>query len=120
METAKTTDLENGNKNNTAIILGDSIIKNVVPWRLRKRLDKNNRLFIHAFPSATISDMTSYCIPSIEKKPNNFILHCGTNDLKSDKPEVVIATELISLGKSIKAKGMNVTISGLVTRGENF
>eukprot|EP00795_Rhopilema_esculentum_P014971 gene14971-6125_t len=48
--------------------------------------------------------MTSYCITSIDKNPNNVIFHCETNDLKSDKSEMVIATELISFGKSIKAK----------------
>ena len=64
----------------------------------------NDRLFIHSFPVVTISDMTSYCLPTIEKKPSNIILHCGTNDMSSDNSEVDIATELLTPAHSIKAR----------------
>ena len=113
--------LQSGNQRNqgsTTFILGDSIIKNVAAWRLRKRIKQNDRLFIHSFPGATISDMTSYCQPAIDKKPSNIILHCGTNDMNCEKSEVDIATEMLTLAHSIKAKGINVIISGLVRRGD--
>lgn len=65
-------DTQNGCIN---IIIGDSIIRNFAAWRLRKRIKKNERLYKNSFPGATISAMISYCIPSIDKKPNNTILH---------------------------------------------
>ena len=111
---------QNGDEGSTTYILGDSIIKNVAAWRLRKRVKKNDRLFIHFFLGATISDMASYCLPVIEKKPSNIILHCGTNDVSSHKSEVDIATELLTLAHSIKAKDIVVIISGLVRRGDNL
>ena len=64
--------------------------------------------------------MTSYCLPAIEKKPSNIILHCGTNDMSSDKSEVDIVTELLTLAHSIKAKDINEISSGLVRRGDNL
>ena len=72
------------------------------------------------FPGATISGMASYCIPSVNKAPDNIILHCGNNDLSSSKSDVDISTELINLAHSIKAKGINVVISGLLRRGDSL
>ena len=40
--------------------------------------------------------------------------------MSSDKSEVDIATELLTLAHSIKAKDINVIISGLVRRGDNL
>ena len=40
--------------------------------------------------------------------------------MSSEKSEVNIATELLILAQSIKAKGVNVIISGLVRRGDNL
>ena len=40
--------------------------------------------------------------------------------MSSDKSEVDIATEPLTLAHSIKAKNINVIISGLVRRGENL
>ena len=40
--------------------------------------------------------------------------------MSSDKSEVDIATELLTFALSIKAKDVNVIISGLVRRGDNL
>ena len=81
---------QNRSDGSTTIILGDSMIKNIAAWRLRKRMEKKDHLFIHSLPGATILDMTSYCIPSVNKAPDNIILHRGTNDLSSNRTEVHI------------------------------
>ena len=111
---------QNRSDGSTTIILGDSMIKNIAAWRLRKRMEKKDHLFIHSLPGATISDMTSYCIPSVNKAPDKIILHRGTNDLSSNRTEVHISTEMITLGHSIKAKGINVVISGFLRRGDSL
>ena len=74
-------------------------------------MTKKDHLFIHSFPGATISDMTNYCIPSVNKAHDNIILHCGTNDLSSNKTEVDISTELITLAHSIKAKEREMALN---------
>ena len=74
---------------------------------------------------ATIRDMHSYTIPTIEKKPNLIVLHVGINDLPSrrgeeDKSEVQIAQEIIELANEIKENNIEVIISGLVARGDDY
>ena len=41
--------------------------------------------------------MHDYVKPSLKFKSDLFILHCGTNDLKSEKPPEVIANEIVKL-----------------------
>ena len=77
------------------------------------------------FSGATIRDMHSYTIPTIEKKPNLIVLHVGINDLPSrrgeeDKSEVQIAQEIIELANEIKENNIEVIISGLVARGDDY
>ena len=81
----------------TTVILGDSMLKNIAAWRLHKRMKRKDHLLIHSFPDARISNMTSYCIPSVNKAPDSIISHCGTNDLNSKMSEVGNSTELITL-----------------------
>ena len=69
--------------------------------------------------------MYSYAQTSIERKPNLILLHTGTNDLSSkingkEKTEGQIAEEIIDLAKSISDKGIEVVISGLITRSDRY
>ena len=43
------------------------------------------------FGSATAKYMESYIQPTLERAPNNIILHCGTNDLKASTDNVIIS-----------------------------
>ena len=77
------------------------------------------------FNGATIRDMHSYAILTIEKKPDLIVLHVGTNDLRSkrgddEKSEVQIADEIIKLANEIKENNIEVIISSLVARGDGF
>ena len=104
----------------TTVIFGDSLLKNVRGWELKKRCHKNEQIYVKCFPGATTTDLKSYCIPSIEKDPECIVLHIGTNDLKSKKSEVDIAEEIVNLAKSVKNKDIEVKISGLVPRGDGL
>ena len=55
--------------------------------------------------------------PTIEKKPENVIIHCGNNAISKDTDPEKIATDIISLSKSVSEKsGSNVIIFVLVPR----
>ena len=82
-------------------------------------------IFVKNFNGATTRDMHSYAQPSIERKPNLILLHSSTNDLSlkidgKEKTEVQIAEEIIDLAKSISDNGIEVVISGLITRGDRY
>ena len=121
--TSKTDTSKSANRSSnkrTTVILGDSLLKNVRGWELKKRCNKNEQVYVKSFPGATTTDLKSYCIPSIEKDPECVIVHIGTNDLKSKKSEVEIAEEIVNLAKSVKSKDIEVKISGLVPRGDGL
>ena len=104
----------------TEKVIGDSMVKNVKGWKLKPLCNKNEYVHVYDFPGATIKDMKSYSLPSIEKKPDMLILHCGTNDLKTKKSEVEISEEIISLAKSVQSNGIDVLVSGLIARGDEL
>ena len=64
--------------------------------------------------------MKSYVIPSKEFNNGLVILHCVTNDLRSKKCPLEIATEISILALNLKNENNNVTISGLVPRSEKL
>ena len=69
--------------------------------------------------------MHSYAQPSIVRRPNLILLQSGRNGLSlkidgKEKTEVQIAEEIIDLAKSISDNGMEVVISGLITRGDRY
>ena len=112
-------------KKRSAVIISDSMIKNINGWELKEKIRNNGIVHVKKFSSATTRDMHSYTIPTIKKKPNLVVLHVGTNDLplkrgEEEKSEVQIAQEIIELANEIKENNIEVIISGLVARGDDY
>ena len=104
----------------TITILGDSITKEVKSQKLRKKLNKIDKIFIKIFPGATTSQMVHYAKPSLEYDPNIIILHCRTNDLRAEKEPDEIANDIVRLGKSMMNEGNDVMISSLIKRSDRY
>ena len=60
-----------------AVIAGDSIIQHIRGWSI----SRSNKVVVKSFPGATIEDMEDFVKPLLRKKPDNVVLHIGTNDL---------------------------------------
>ena len=109
----------------SAVIIGDSMIKNINGWELKEKIGSDGIVHVKKSNGATIRDiMHSYVIPTSEKKPNLTVLHVGTNDLPSregdkEKLEVQIAQD-IKVASEIKENNIEVIISGLVARGDDY
>ena len=72
-----------------------------------------------SFKGAETSHMDWHAKPTIEKNPENIIIHCGTNDISKDPDPEKIAANIINLSKTVSEEsGSNVIISGLVPRKE--
>ena len=87
----------NADKRKTTIIVGDSILSKLHGWKMS---DKSNRISIRSFPGSKVDDMKDYIKPSIKCKPNNLILHVGTNNLKLNEL-IVIAEEIVKMCETI-------------------
>ena len=50
----------------------------------------NDRVTSKSFSGAKCKDMKHYIMPTLEKKPDEIILHVGTNDLKSSSAKTIV------------------------------
>ena len=59
-------------------------------------MSRNRKIKVRYFPGSKIEDMYHHAIPLLEKKPENLILHLGTNDAPY-KSDTDILKDLIEL-----------------------
>ena len=78
------------------------------------------KIVLKSFPGANTEDMWEYIKPTIKRKPDNVILHVGTNDLKKDVTVEEVAENIIKLATSSFLSGTKIAISGLVPRNDNL
>ena len=60
-----------------------------------------HRAVVKPFPGATIRDMRSHVVPTVDKSPDQICVHVGTNDLKSSTPSDV-ADAIIDLAREVE------------------
>lgn len=86
LTSARDDDQPSATKKSSTVILGDSIISKVDGWRISSR---TNRVSVKSFSGAKVEDMMHYVRPTLLHKPDNVILHVGTNNLKfNSAPEI--------------------------------
>ena len=98
----------------TTVIIGDSMVKNVQSWRMRKSLSNTEKVYVKSFPGATTDDMSFYSVPTSRKRPNRIILHTGVNDLNNENDNEKVAEDILTLAESIKSDESQIFISGLI------
>ena len=70
------------------IIAGDSMLNNI-----EEKFDMNTKtsnVSVHSFSGATIEDMKDYSVPLLQKEPNVMIIHAGMNNVRTDKPNIIV------------------------------
>ena len=97
----------------TIVIAGDSIVKDVKGWLMSR--DKHVK--VNSFSGANMEDMEDFLTPIIRRKPNEIILHVGTNYLQNDSPGM-IANDILKLAQKIENHGIRSAIS-LITFGND-
>ena len=104
------------NKPADAVVIGDSITKNIIG----KKLSRNQNVNAVSFSGATIDDMVDFTKPVIKRKPKKIILHVGTNNLKMDQPKK-IKNKVAGLVDSIKAEhpSIDVAVSSIIFRSDD-
>ena len=94
------------------------MIKGVKPWSMRKSLKQNIQL--KSFAGAKLGDMEHYIIPSKKADANVYVLHVGTNDIRSDDTPLEIGNKIIETALSLSTKENDVMVSGLCKRGDDL
>ena len=80
------------NNKPTTVIAGDSIIKDIKGWLM----SRNKRVKISSFPGANTDDMKDFLTPLLRKKPDELILHIGTNILQ-ENPRIRLQVIVLGL-----------------------
>ena len=108
---------DNSTNNFTTVLVGDSIIKQIQGWKLGKKV--GHRVVVKSFAGATTGDMKHYLKPTLEKNPQQILLHVGTNDLRDQNPNVVV-DNVVELARKIESEtSARIILSELVTRSDN-
>ena len=87
---------QQGDSRKHVMILGDSIIKHVEGWRIGRSTE--TKTSVKSFPGASVKDCYDYFKPAMNSKPDEVIIHIGTNDLKS-KSARETAESVVDLAK---------------------
>ena len=112
--------VEGSKHKRSVLILGDSMLKDIEPTKVRNGVKNNVKVYLKAFPGATTNHMISYANPSKEFNNELIILHCGTNDLRSNKQPNVIAKDITDLAMDLKTEENDVMVSCIAPRRDNL
>eukprot|EP00794_Sanderia_malayensis_P004934 gene4934-5581_t len=97
-------------------IIGDSIVGGINRRDINTET-KDYFVTVKTFKGATVDEMDSYIIPTIKKQTEGLIIHCGTNNLRKDDPDI-IASKILSLAFEAKQRIKHVAVSSLIARGD--
>ena len=107
-------------KKNVTCIIGDSMVKNIKGWKINKSLEKDF-VVVKSFSGATTDCMKDYIKPAIKQKPDRFIVHIGTNDLKSNDTASTISKNIIEFVTFCSTKSkVPVAVSSIITRSDTL
>ena len=72
------------------------------------------------FSGATTACMESYIKPTLQRNTDKGILHIGTNDLRSRKEPLEIASSIIDLAKTCRENGCDTIVSAILRWGDKL
>ena len=105
----------------TVFILGDSIVKKLNGFLLTRKVKHECLVKVRPFSSAKVRCMHDHVKPTIrDVNSGHVILHCGTNDLNSERTISQIARSIIELALSLKSKDNKISVSLIVPRNDNL
>ena len=101
--------------------MGDSMVKKVRGFELTKSIRHKANIKVRSFPKAKVRCMTDHIKPTIrEESPDHIIIHTGTNEIPSEKTSIQICNDIINFAQSIKDQNIDVSISAIVPRNDDF
>ena len=72
------------------------------------------------FSGSTTEDMMKYIKPPLKCNPDRFIIHVGTNDLRSDQDRETIVRNVVDVANNSKTDINKILISSIVPRRDNL
>ena len=101
-------------------IIGDSIIKEIKPHKMKFDLEPDDKIYIKSFPGATVECMKDYVKPTLRHNPDLIIVHAGTNNLRTEQTSEQIAEQLLNLAADIETDTNEVIMSSITVRKDKY
>ena len=102
-----------------ALIIEDSIVKNIEGWKLNKRMKSSYA--VKSIPGATTKGIKHHVKGRLEdNSPDSIILHVETSNLKNKESIEDIAYDIMDVAISITNENTNVFRSGLTVRNDRL
>ena len=101
-------------KKGTTLVVGDSMLAGL----REAKLSRSKRIKVRYFPGGKTEDLQYHLIPYLKKKPDNIIIHVGTNN-SPYKTEDLIFKELLNVKETINKfhpNCKNIVISSPIVR----
>lgn len=93
------------------MIAGDSVLKHLQGHKM----SRNSRVKVSSFTGCTTEDMHDFIKPLLRKKPDEIILHVGTNSPRSCNTPRACADEIIDLATMVSCESpAKIALSSLV------
>ena len=97
------------------------MVKKLNGFLLTRKLNHKCLVKVRPFSSAKVRCMHDHVKPSVRDfNPDHIILHCGTNDLSSERTASQIARSIIELALTLKSQDNKILISLIVPRNDNL
>ena len=94
-------------------IVGDSMTRDLKGWLMAR----DKAVKVYTFPGASCEDMENYLVPLMNRKPDQILLHVGTNDLRAGTP-ADIANKICHLATRITSNNIRCAVSTIIRRGD--
>ena len=93
------------------------MVKDIYGWELS---DNYEKVVVKQFSGSTTEDMMTYMKPTLICNPDHFMIHVGTNDLKSDQGRETIVRNVVDVANNSKTDINEILISSRVPRRDNL
>ena len=94
-------------------IVGDSMASDLKGWLMAR----DKAVKVYTFPVASCEDMENYLVQLMNSKPDQILLHIGTNDLRAGTP-ADIANMICHLATRITPNNIRCAVSTIIRRGD--
>ena len=83
-------------------------------------MSRQKSVKVYSFSGADTADMEHFLQPLINKKPDQIILHIGTNDVSNGVTVKQATDQIMALCEKIKAHGIKCAFSSITLRGDEL
>ena len=120
-DTNKINDTEKRTEETKLGISKKCIVKYIQGWEITKIFGNKHKIYVTQFSAYKVSCMKDYLKLSIrENNPDHIIFHVGTNDVPIQKTSQVIAQSMVDLAKSVANDNLQVNVSSIVQRNDQW